>query len=247
MIDLKRTVAAVALSGLLGLGAIGSANAVSVQSVNLDGTAPVGTTVADVLTLNPATVLPADDGDDNPVAPAGTFPVNADLGSIGDPRGFSVLYQDVPTPPITFPNGPFNNAFTFDVGDTFNIAIDIGIINDTGFPARFENMTLTLFDVTGLGITAGSDIGGLSGAFAQLQLTPTASPFVQLVDQVILTVTPNVTEILGVFSGTAVAPPGGQTANYNATVSAVPLPAPVVLLISALVGLGFLGRRKVRV
>lgn len=54
-------------------------------------------------------------------------------------------------------------------------------------------------------------------------------------------------EYLVTISGTAFDLSPTSDPSYNFTISSVPLPAPVVLLISALIGLGFLGRRKVRV
>ena len=54
-------------------------------------------------------------------------------------------------------------------------------------------------------------------------------------------------QILALVSGNAFSNPNLATNGPNYIISAsVPLPAPVVLLISALIGLGFLGRRKLR-
>ncbi len=258
MFEIKRLASAVAVAALVGVGTIGSASAVSVSQVTL-----FGGDASSALSTTGIAALPIDDGDDNPVAPFNTFPINADLGvlSPGGTPGFSVNYNfnPNPSPPPpgipSFPLAPFNNAFLFSVGAGVpSVGFELGVINPQG-SIGFDNLTLRLFDVSGDGLNVGSNIGGLTGAFAALQVTTDESNSAgdQLVSNFVLDqVVPGVTQILGVFSADNVFAPSGppgttQNANYNTTISAVPLPAPVVLLISALVGLGFLGRRKARV
>ena len=152
----------------------------------------------------------------------------------------------------------FVNGFTFNthsVVDGFGWTAQINEQNPpAGANAGFLDFRVTFLDVTGTGTNNG-------GTFAFSQADIDAASVIS--DNILTSDSTGVInfdpindlpffqsagtdrQILALVSGNAFSENPDVFPNYIISAS-VPLPAPVVLLISALIGLGFLGRRKLR-
>lgn len=260
MTVLKKTVSAAALAGIMALGSFGAANAVSVD---------VSTLVADHGNGG-GVFIATENGDlDNPaIIEQGAIqfgPVTYN-GSL-NPNGQALSTVDRATAQASAPtsNG-FTNGFTFNSpagvpGFGFTVQPNEAFPN-SGVGAGFLDLRITFLDVgsitssdEGIFAPTGSPLVG----FTQAQLdTATLIGETQLTNITDGTITFTGadlpffeevafdTEILALISGTAFSENPQVFPNYIVNVQTVPLPAPVVLLISALLGLGFLGRRKAK-
>ena len=153
----------------------------------------------------------------------------------------------------------FTNAFYFDTSLSGKVGLSVSL--QEFFPTSFSDIgfldfRVTFVDVTGLG---SSSAGIFSINQAQLDTASVIStqsftdiktgnanfnPVPVLGDQPFLKDLAGATNILALVSGSAFVTPGEDNPSYTVTVTNVPLPAPLMLLVSALLGLGFLGRRR---
>ena len=250
MFNLKKAAAAIAVAGIVGMGAVSTSHAASVDLSTLIsdfGNGSGGFNASDFGDL-----------DNNnfgfgPILYNGVFQ-NANGRALGTTDLASAQASTATA------NG-FTNGFTFN---THSAATGFGFsaqINEQapslGAGAGFLNFRVSFFDVTGSGVVNGGsltfDQAALDAATLVSEMVLTNSTdgtinFNPITDLPFFQPVGTDTQILALVSGTAFAAPSAPVApNYIVSVSAVPLPAPVVLLISALIGLGYLGRRKTRV
>ena len=252
MFDLKKAVSAVAVAGVIGMGAVSNAHAVPVD---------LSTLIADF--GNGAGGFNATNQGDLDVSDFAFGPIVYD-GLFTNPNGITLTASSLGEAQTTAASGNgFTNGFTFN---SHSIAPGIGFsaqVNEQapglGAGAGFLDFRVSFYDVTGTGTVSGGsltfDQAALDAAtfideFVLTNSTDGTITFNPLTDLPIFQGIGTNTQVLALVSGTAFTNVGAQNPvdpNYIVSVSAVPLPAPLVLLISALIGLGFLGRRKARV
>ena len=153
----------------------------------------------------------------------------------------------------------FSNAFYFNTSLSGKVGLSVSL--QEFFPTSFSDIgfldfRVTFVDVTGLG---SSSAGVFSIDQTELNTASVIStqsftdsvtgdanfnPVPVLGDQPFLKDLAGATNILAIVSGSAFVTPGEDNPSYTVTVTNVPLPAPLMLLVSALLGLGFLGRRR---
>lgn len=149
----------------------------------------------------------------------------------------------------------FTNGFVFN---THSLISNIAYTAQPTQPfpgtngSGFINFQVTFFNVTGLG-TGGSGTVSFTDAELSSLSAVGSTLFTDSNGQFLFT---NATlpiiqalagfnqDILALVSGTAFSPVQGTAPSYIVDVAAVPLPAPLLLFVSALFGLGFLGRRR---
>lgn len=161
---------------------------------------------------------------------------------------------------VTGVNG-FTNAFHFDASASGFVGLTLSLqefFPTTSSNIGFLDFRVTLVDVSGLG---GSSGGIYSISQTELDTASVIStqaftdistgnflfnPIPVTGDQPFLKALAGATDVLALVSGSAFVSAGGSNPSYTVTVSNVPLPAPIMLLISALFGMGFLGRRRLK-
>lgn len=143
--------------------------------------------------------------------------------------------------------GTFASGGTFDAG-AFDLALgDFEFIINQFQSGDSGQVTFKLFDSSGKpGAVASVDFDtefGFASVTAQFGSGPALS-LVGLNNQAVISTigntTATATPLVFVFSGAV----GGQAQNITAAISAVPLPASVLLLLGSIAGLGFMSRRK---
>jgi hypothetical protein len=236
----KNLITAALLAGSMAFGAVSVANATTVPVDDRQWDNAGGTTNGDDLTIN---------------------------GNLGAVPGTGTNFG-----PVTIISGTttlYDNSFIFDTiatAGTVSFEATIAQASGTGFGIR--NFTISLFDLTGSAFDFGTlVIDNADGDTAPDALATTTKDIVDaggFANSLVASMTftnssgqlqfPNVQEafldpgkkFLAIISGEAFdnEPNNGGRPSYSVTVSAVPIPAPFVLLISALLGLGFLGRRR---
>lgn len=169
-----------------------------------------------------AVVINIDPGDSNVLALETTFRTQSEEKLANE--SFTDVYTFFLPDLGSVPTGSQSVYYSYDV--TFPVpegaAAGIGIA-DLTFTLTDETNSTTLSTIV-LTDASGVAFSGFEGGFNFIGNWP--API-----ELVLTVT-----------GTALS----QGGSYEATIAAVPVPAPLALFISALLGLGFLGRRRIQ-
>ena len=250
MFDLKKVVPAAFFAGALMVA--GSAQAVPVDLANLIANHGGGDGDFDATNF----------GDlDVPPTTFGFGPIQYD-GAFLNPNGIPLGTTDLATAQANVgAANQFVNGFTFNAHSVIDGFAWTAQINESapavGAGDGFLDFRITFLDVTGTGSANGgllefsqADINAATviGDAVLTNSTDGSINFNPIADLPFFQLSAPDAQILALVSGNAFSDPNNATNGPNYIISAsVPLPAPVVLLISALVGLGFLGRRKLRV
>ena len=249
MFNFRNVASAVAVAGILGMGAASGAHAVSVD---------LSTLVADF--GNGAGGFNASNQGDLDVSAFSFGPILYD-GAFQNPNGITLTTTDLATAQAsTATSNGFTNGFTFNTHSAtpgFNFSAQVNEqAPGLGAGAGFLDFRVTFLDVTGSGAVSGGNLTftqaeiDAASVLSEVVLTNSVDGtinFNPITDLPFFQAAGGDAQILALVSGTAFSNPGSAVAPNYIVSASVPLPAPVVLLISALIGLGYLGRRKARV